>query len=267
MVRDITLGEYYFTDSIIHSLDPRTKLMGILIYIVSLFLINNPFLYILSFAYILMLYKISKVPLGYLMRGLKGIIILLIFTFFFRLIATPGTTIVKWWIFDVTNQGVVKAIALTSRIALMIIGASLLSYTSTPKSLADGLERAFLFLKKIRVPIHEMTVIIMIAFRFIPIIIEELNVLIDAQSSRGIRFENVGIVKKTKNITRLLLPLFLSIIRKTSDLAMSMETRGYTGKNEMSRMYPLKYSKNDRIAYFIIFISFIVLILLNYLIK
>ncbi|MFD1417559.1 energy-coupling factor transporter transmembrane component T family protein [Companilactobacillus keshanensis] len=266
MVRDITLGEYYFTDSAIHSLDPRTKLMGVLIYIISLFIIHNPILYLFSLVYILVLYRMAKVPVSYLLRGLKGIIILLLFTFFFRLIATPGTTIVKWWVFDVTNQGVVKAIALTSRIALMIVGASLLSYTSTPKSLADGLEKAFLFLKRINVPIHEMTVIIMIAFRFIPIIIEELNVLIDAQSSRGIRFENVGVMKKMKNMTRLLLPLFLSIIRKASDLAMAMETRGYTGRNEMSRMYPLRYSRSDYVAYMIIFLSFVVLVGLNFVI-
>lgn len=267
MLRDITLGEYYYTDSVIHSLDPRTKLMGVLIYIISLFIINNPFLYLISLFYILVLYRLSKVPLSYLMRGLKGIIILLVFTFFFRLIATPGTTIVEWGIFDVTNEGVTKAVTLTSRIALMIVGASLLSYTSTPKSLADGLEKAFLFLKKIHVPIHEMTVIIMIAFRFIPIIIEELNVLIDAQSSRGIRFENVGIIKKTKNMTNLLLPLFLSIIRKASDLAMAMETRGYTGRNEMSRMYPLKYHTSDFVAYVVIILEFVVLFTLKFLVK
>ena len=166
MIRDITIGQYYAQDSSIHKLDSRTKLMGVLIYIVALFLVKNPWWYLLLFVVILALYRLAKVPYGYLLRGLKGIVILLIFTFVFRLISTPGIPVAQLWIFTITGEGITKAISLTVRIALMIIGASLLSYTSTPRELADGLEKAFGFLEKIHVPIHDMAVIVMIAVSY-----------------------------------------------------------------------------------------------------
>lgn len=254
MIRDITIGQYYAQESSVHKLDSRTKLMGVLIYIVALFLVKNPWWYLLLFAVILTLYRLAKVPYGYLLRGLKGIVILLIFTFMFRLISTPGTSVAQLWIFTITEEGITKAISLTVRIALMIIGASLLSYTSTPRELADGLEKAFGFLEKIHVPIHDMAVIVMIAFRFIPILIEETNVLMDAQASRGVEFEKCSVWKKCRNIFSLLLPLFLSAVRRSSDLAMAMEARGYSGEGETSRMYPLRYHSGDRVAYVLMFL-------------
>lgn len=254
MIRDITIGQYYAQDSPIHKLDSRTKLMGVLIYIVALFLVKNPWWYLLLFTVILALYHFARVPYGYLLRGLKGIIILLMFTFIFRLISTPGTPVAQLWIFTITEEGIIKAVSLTVRIALMIIGASLLSYTSTPRELADGLEKAFGFLEKVHVPIHDMAVIVMIAFRFIPIIIEETNVLMDAQASRGVEFEKCSVWKKCRNIFSLLLPLFLSAIRRSSDLAMAMEARGYSGEGETSRMYPLRYHSGDRAAYVLMFL-------------
>ena len=222
MIRDITIGRYFDSESVIHRMDPRTKLMGAIVYIISLFLVKNPLWYLLCLAVILTLYKIAKVPFGYLLRGLKGIILLLLFTFLFRMLYTPGDVIGSFWIFSVTEQGIVKAIQMTARIALMIAGASLLSYTSTPKELADGLERAFSKTEKLGIPIHEMSVIVMIAFRFIPIMLDELNLLMDA-----------------------------------SDLAMAMEARGYTGSTETSRMYPLVYEQRDILAYVIIIIYFL----------
>ncbi len=153
-----------------------------------------------------------------------------------------------------TEEGIVKAIGMTSRIALMITGASLLSYTSTPRALADGLEKAFSFLQKIHVPIHDMAVIVMIAFRFIPIMLEELNVLMDAQAARGAEFEKGSFIRKCKNVFTILAPLFLSTVRRASDLAMAMEARGYTGDKPTSRMYPLTYGKNDKLAYSVIFL-------------
>lgn len=253
MIRDITIGQYYAKESPIHSLDPRTKLMGVLVYIVVLFLVKNPVWYLPCLAVLLLLYHRANVPLSYLMKGLRGIVILLMFTFFFRLISTPGTPVAQMWIFTVTGEGIVKAIRLTARIALMIAGASLLSYTSTPRELADGLEKAFSFLEKVHVPVHDMAVIVMIAFRFIPIMIEEMNALMDAQSARGIEFENCSVIKKCRNVFSLLMPLFLSTLRRSSDLAMAMEARGYTGEKQTSRMYPLVYKKEDRTAYILMF--------------
>lgn len=254
MIRDITIGQYYAGDSLIHRLDPRTKMMGVLVYIIVLFLVKNPWWYLLCLGAILILYYLAQVPVSYLLKGLKGIVLLLFFTFFFRLIATPGILLYQWGIFSVTEEGIVKAISMTSRIALMITGASLLSYTSTPRALADGLEKAFSFLQKVHVPIHDMAVIVMIAFRFIPIMLEELNVLMDAQAARGAEFEKGSFIRKCKNVFTLLAPLFLSTVRRASDLAMAMEARGYTGDKLTSRMYPLTYGKNDKLAYAVIFL-------------
>lgn len=248
-MRDITIGQYYPEESVIHRLDPRTKLMGVLVYIIVLFLVKNPLWYLVCLGVLLVLYRMAKVPFSYFLRGLRGIAILLIFTFFFRMVCTPGIPVARFWIFVVTKEGIWKSIRLTSRITLMITGASLLSYTTTPKAMADGLEKAFCFLEKINVPIHDMAVIVMIAFRFIPIMIEETNALMDAQAARGAEFEHCSVIKKCKNIFSLLLPLFLASVRRASDLAMAMEARGYGGDRPSSRMYPLCYRKEDRIAY------------------
>lgn len=249
MIRDITIGQYYAKESVIHGLDPRTKLAGTLVYIVALFLVHNPWWYLLCLACVAAVYKMAHIPFSYLLKGLRGILILLIFTMLFRMIITPGMVVFQAGIFEVTREGIIKGISLSARIALMIVGASLLSYTSTPRELADGLERAFAFLEKVKIPIHEMAVIVMIAFRFIPIMIEEMNALMDAQAARGVEFEKCSVLKKCKNVFSLLVPLFLSTVRRASDLAMAMEARGYNGERAGSRMYPLVYSKNDRIAY------------------
>ena len=256
MIRDITIGRYYDSESVIHRMDPRTKLMGVLVYIISLFLVKNVCWYIM-----LVLYRLARVPVGYLLKGLRGILVLLCFTFLFRMLYTPGDAVASVWIFTITKQGIWKAVQMTARIALMITGASLLSYTSTPKELADGLEKAFSGLGKIGVPVHEMAVIVMIAFRFIPIMLEELNVLMDAQAARGARFEEGNVVEKCKGVMTLLFPLFLMTVRRSSDLAMAMEARGYTGSTETSRMYPLTYKKEDRAGYIVILIYLAVFII------
>lgn len=233
MIRDITIGRYYDSESVIHRMDPRTKLMGVLVYIISLFLVKNVCWYIGCLIVMLVLYKAAGVPFGYLLKGLRGILLLLFFTFLFRMLYTPGDPVVQVWIFTITKQGILKAVQMTARIALMISGASLLSYTSTPKELADGLEKAFSGLEKTGIPVHEMAVIVMIAFRFIPIMLEELNVLMDAQAARGAKFEDGNILEKCKGVMTLLLPLFLLTVRRSSDLAMAMEARGYTGSGKL----------------------------------
>ena len=264
MIRDITIGQYYAEESVIHRLDPRTKMAGVLVYIVILFLVQNPFWYIGCLAVILILYRLARIPYFYLMKGLRGILLLLVFTFFFRLISTPGTEIAHFWIFTITREGIYKAIRMTARIALMIVGASLLSYTSTPRTMADGLEKAFSFLEKVKVPIHNMAVIVMIAFRFIPIMLEEMNILMDAQAARGVEFEKCSVFRKCKNVGSLLMPLFLSTVRRASDLAMAMEARGYTGEHQTSRMNPLIYKKEDYIAYTVILVFLAVFLLLRF---
>ncbi len=259
-MRDITIGQYYEVDSMIHRLDPRTKLMGVLIYIIILFTVQAPVLYLPILILVLVLYRIAKVPFSFYLKGLRGIIFLLLFTFLFRMLYTPGDVWVTFWRFTITHQGITKAIAMTARIALMITGAALLSYTSTPKELADGIEKAFSFLEKVKVPIHDMAVITMIAFRFIPILFEELNLLMDARAARGAKFEEANILEKCKSVISLLFPLFLMTLNKASDLAMAMESRGYTGRSHTGRMYPLSYKKPDIISYVLIFLSLAVFV-------
>ncbi len=248
-MRDMTIGQYYPSDSWVHRLDPRTKMMSALIYIVCLFLIRNPWLFLLALALVLIAYRAASVPMSYFLRGLKVFILLLVFTFFFRMVATPGKEIVSFWIFAVTEEGMAKAIRLTARIALMITGASLLSYTTTPKEMADGMTRACEPLAKIGFPVHEISMMTMIAFRFIPVLLEEANHLMDAQASRGVEFENCSIITKCKNVFALLMPLFLHSVERSSELAMAMEARGYTGDGETSQMYPLEYEARDKKLY------------------
>ena len=248
-MRDITIGQYYPVESIVHSLDPRTKLMSAFLYIVALFLVKNPLWYLLFLLITLAEYRLAKVPFGYFMKGLRTIIILLLFTFFFRMVATPGEVLAEFWIFEITREGIIKGVSLASRIALMITEASLLGYTTTPKELSDGLAKAFSPLRKIGMSIDEMSIMVMIAFRFIPVMLEEANDLMDAQASRGVEFENCSVFTKTKNVFTLLMPLFIGSIERSADLAMAMEARGYSSENPRSKMYPLEYGKYDRPAY------------------
>jgi energy-coupling factor transport system permease protein len=155
----------------------------------------------------------------------------------------------EFWIFEITREGVIKGTSLASRIALMITEASLLGYTTTPKELSDGLAKALSPLKKIGMNIDEMSIMVMIAFRFIPVMLEEANGLMDAQASRGVEFENCSVLTKTKNVFTLLMPLFIGSIERSADLAMAMEARGYSGEKPRSKMYPLEYGKYDMPAY------------------
>jgi energy-coupling factor transport system permease protein len=248
-MRDITIGQYYPVDSIIHSLDPRTKLMSVFLYIVALFLVKNPVWYAAFLIIALAEFRCARVPFSYFLKGLKAIIVLLIFTFVFRTLATPGEPLLSFWGFEATREGLIKGISLTSRIALMIVEASLLSYTTTPKEMSDGLARACSPLKRIGLPVDEMSIMIMIAFRFIPVMLEEANDLMDAQASRGVEFENCSIFVKMKNIFALVMPLFIGSIERTSDLAMAMEARGYSTGQARSKMFPLEYSSHDKTAY------------------
>lgn len=248
MFRDITIGQYYAVDSPVHKLDPRVKLMGTLLYCVLLFLVKNPIWYLPLAVTVLLLYRAANIPLGFVLHSLRGVLLLLCFTFFFRLTLTSGQVLLRLWIFDITREGVVEAVRMTARIALMILGASLLSYTATPREMADGMETGLSFLERFGIPIHSMAVIVMIAFRFIPVMIEEMNILMDAQAARGAEFENCSVWKKCKNVCSLLMPLFFSTVRRSTDLAMAMEARGYQEGAETTRMYPLIYDAADRRA-------------------
>ena len=258
-MRDITLGQYYTAKSPVHELDPRTKLLAMLLYVVLLFLVRSrPIWYLPLLIPLLGAFRAARIPAGFALRGLRPILLLLCFTFFFRMTLTPGEEIARFWIFAITEEGIVKAVRLTARIALMISTTSLLAYTTTPRQLADGMEKAAAPLEKIRIPVRSMAVMLMIAFRFIPVLFEEINTLMDAQAARGAEFDSGSVWKKTKYVCALPLPIFISCVRRAADLAMAIEARGYQEGAQTTRMYPLEYSRADRIVQIVSWVIFAV---------
>ena len=249
MLRDITLGQYYPADSVIHKLDPRVKLFGTLIYIISLFVFKGLPAFILAAIFLVVLIKLSKVPFSYMVKGLKTIVLIMLFAAVFNLFLTPGTKLVSFWIFTITYEGLKNAIVMMVRLNFLIIGTSLMTLTTTPNELTDGLEKALSPLKYIKVPVHEIAMMMSIALRFIPILIEETDKIMKAQMARGADFEHGNLIQKARNMVPLLVPLFVSAFRRANDLAMAMEARCYRGGEGRTKMKPLHYQKRDRMAY------------------
>ena len=249
MLRDITLGQYYPADSVIHKLDPRVKLFGTLIYIISLFVFKGLPAFILAAIFLVVLIKLSKVPFSYMVKGLKTIVLIMLFAAVFNLFLTPGTKLVSFWIFTITYEGLKNAVVMMVRLIFLIIGTSLMTLTTTPNELTDGLEKALSPLKYIKVPVHEIAMMMSIALRFIPILIEETDKIMKAQMARGADFEHGNLIQKAKNMVPILVPLFVSAFRRANDLAMAMEARCYRGGEGRTKMKPLHYQKRDRMAY------------------
>ena len=249
MLKDITIGQYYKEDSLIHRLDPRVKLFGTLIYIISLFVFKGLPAFILAAIFLVVLIKLSKVPFSYMVKGLKTIVLIMLFAAVFNLFLTPGTKLVSFWIFTITYEGLKNAVVMMVRLIFLIIGTSLMTLTTTPNELTDGLEKALSPLKYIKVPVHEIAMMMSIALRFIPILIEETDKIMKAQMARGADFEHGNLIQKAKNMVPLLVPLFVSAFRRANDLAMAMEARCYRGGEGRTKMKPLHYQKRDRMAY------------------
>lgn len=252
MIKDITIGQFYPTDSVIHRLDPRVKLFGTLIYIISLFLAKNPIVFILAAGFLFICIGLSKVPVKFILRGLKSIFFILALSMVFNLFFTEGHAIVSFWKFKITYEGIVQAIFMGIRFVLLIMGSSLMTLTTTPNNLTDGLEKSLSFLKIIRVPVHEIAMMMSIALRFIPILMEETDKIMKAQSARGADFETGNFIKKVKALVPILVPLFVSAIRRANDLASAMEARCYKGGNGRTKMKPLKYHGRDAVSYVVI---------------
>lgn len=253
MLRDITIGQYYEEKSKIHSLDPRVKLFATVAYMAALFITNNVIGYVLSAIFLGVVIKISKVPLKYILKGLKTIVVLILFSVFFSVIFTEGDVIIDLGIFDITLQGIIKGAQLTARLCMLIMGTSLLTYTTTPTDIADGLEKACSPLKVIKIPVHDLAMMISIAFRFIPILVEETDKIMKAQMARGADFENGNVFKKAKAMVPLIVPLIISSIKRALDLATAMEARCYRGGEGRTKMKPLKYKKLDACGYLSLF--------------
>ena len=253
MLRDITLGQYYPADSVIHRLDPRVKLLGTLIYIASLFIGKSFFIFIPIGIFLVFVIVLSKVPVSFVLRGIKPIIPLIIISAIFNLILTPGNSLVHFWIINITSEGIYMAVFMIVRLLFLITGASILTFTTTPVKLTDGIEKGLRFLKIFKVPVHEIAMMMSIALRFIPILVEETDKIKKAQMARGADFESGNIMKRAKAMIPLLVPLFVSAFRRAGDLAMAMEARCYNGSEGRTRMKPLVYARRDFIAYAILF--------------
>ncbi len=253
MIRDITIGQYYQTDSLLHRLDPRTKLMGTVVFIVSLFMAGNWLCYVLAAVYLALMIRLSHVPFHFIVRGLKAVVILLLISVGFNLFLTGGETVlVQWGIFRITLEGLKQAAFMALRLIFLIMGSSLMTLTTTPNQLTDGLETGLGFLKKLHVPIHEIAMMMSIALRFIPILIEETDKIMKAQMARGADFETGNLIQKARALVPILVPLFISAFRRATDLAMAMEARCYHGGENRTKMKPLQYEKRDRLSYLVL---------------
>lgn len=263
MIRDITIGQYYPSNSVIHRLDPRLKLTATFAFIISLFLFDTFYGYIAVTLFLLSVIKLSKVPLRYILKGLKAILVLLLFTTTFNLFFTPGETLVEWRFIRITEEGLYSAIFMSIRLTLLILGSSLMTFTTTPNQLTDGLEKLLWPLRHIKVPVHEIAMMMSIALRFIPILLEETDKIMKAQMARGADFESGGILKRAKSLIPLLVPLFVSAFRRANDLAMAMEARCYRGGEGRTKMKPLRYHRRDAAAYSVLFLYVAVIIVVS----
>ena len=251
-MRDITLGQYYPADSLLHRLDPRTKLVGTVVFLVSLFVTGGIAGYLAATLFLAALIILSRVPFQFMTRGLKGILLILVISVSFNIFLTDGTPIFTIGPVTATWEGLKTAGFMAVRLIYLVMGSSILTLTTTPNELTSGLEKGLGFLSKINVPVHEIAMMMSIALRFIPILSEETDKIMKAQMARGADFETGGLIKKAKAMIPLLVPLFISAFRRASDLAMAMEARFYHGGEGRTKLHPLKYKKADVISYLVL---------------
>lgn len=260
MIRDITIGQYYPAESRIHRLDSRVKIVCTLLFLVSLFIQNSLLGYVIATIFLGAVIHLSKVPLKYIVKGLKPIVILLLFTVVMNLFLTQGgETLVHFWIFTITENGLRTSVFMAVRLMYLVAGSSIMTFTTSPNGLTDGLEKLLHPLNKINIPVHEVAMMMSIALRFIPILLEETDKIMKAQMARGADFESGNIIQRAKAMIPILVPLFVSAFRRANDLAMAMEARCYHGGEGRTKMKPLKYKTRDWTAY-IVTVVYMVLI-------
>ncbi len=264
MIRDITIGQYYPAKSVLHKLDPRVKLVSTLVYLISLFLIKNIWGYLAVTVCLAAVIRLSKVPFSYIVRGLKPIIVLLMITVAFNLFLTKsGDVLFSWWIFTITEGGLRIAVLMALRLIYLIIGSSLMTFTTTPNELTDGIETLLGPLNVIHVPVHEIAMMMSIALRFIPILLEETDKIMKAQIARGADLESGNMIQKAKSMIPILVPLFVSAFRRANDLAMAMEARCYRGGHGRTKMKPLRYEKRDWTAYIVTVVYVVMVVIIG----
>ncbi len=249
MLKDITLGQYFPGTTVAHKLDPRTKILLVVLYIVALFCAKGVAGYALMGLCLAACVRISKVGVKQLVRGLKPVLFIIIFTGLLNLFFVPGDTyLFEWGILRISEEGLRNAIFMVLRIMLLIMGTFLMTYTTSPISLTDGLERLLNGLKRFHVPVHELAMMMSIALRFIPTLIEETDKIMSAQKARGADFESGNIIQKAKALIPILVPLFISAFRRADELATAMECRCYHGGDGRTKLHVLRYERRDYIA-------------------
>lgn len=259
-MRDITIGQFYPADSVLHRLDPRVKLVGTFAFLISLFVGKGIWAYAVATVFLAVVIKLSKIPFEMIMKGLKAIIIILLITVSFNLFLTDGEILFKIGFLKLTKEGISVAFFMGLRLIYLVVGASLMTLTTTPNDLTDGLESVLAPLNKIKVPVHEISMMMSIALRFIPILMEETDRIMKAQKARGADFDSGNIINKAKAMVPLLVPLFISAFRRANDLAMAMEARCYRGGEGRTKMKPLHYEKRDRNAYVVLAVYLVVMV-------
>ena len=249
MLRDITIGQYYPADSFVHKLDPRFKILAVLAYIIAAFFVKTYIGLFVLLAFLTVAVAASRIPLKVLLRGLKAIYVLLGITFVFNALLSGGQTeYFRLWIFRLTREGLVRAVFMALRLIMLITGASLLTLTTAPIALTDGMERLLSPFAKLHFPAHEVAMMMTIALRFIPTLTEEADRIMKAQSARGASFDEGGLIKRAKSVIPLLVPLFVSAFRRAEELAMAMEVRCYHGGEGRTRLHVLRFTRRDAIG-------------------
>ncbi|MCC2252941.1 energy-coupling factor transporter transmembrane protein EcfT [Ruminococcus sp. CLA-AA-H200] len=264
MIRDITIGQYYPAESRIHRLDPRVKIVCTLLFLISLFIQNSFLGYVIATVFLGAVIRLSNVPLKYIVKGMKPVVILLLFTVVMNLFLTQGgETLAHFWIFTISENGLRTSVFMAVRLIYLVTGSSIMTFTTSPNGLTDGLEKLLHPLNRINVPVHEVAMMMSIALRFIPIILEETDKIMKAQMARGADFESGNIIQRAKAMIPILVPLFVSAFRRANDLAMAMEARCYHGGDGRTKMKPLRYRGRDRIAYAVTLIYLVVIFIVG----
>lgn len=260
MLKDITIGQYVPRDSLIHHLDPRTKIICIVLYMLALFMVQNVFGYLITTIFTLSIIFLSRISIGTILKGLKPLLFIIFLTLGLHVFMTEGEPIWQWGFLKITQQGLKQGLFMALRLIYLVIITSLLTLTTTPIALTDGLEK---ILRRLFIPMaHELAMMMTIALRFIPTLIEETEKIMKAQMARGADFQSGGIIQRAKSLIPLLVPLFVNAFRRADDLAVAMEARGYRGGEGRTKFRELHFSKIDVIAIAIVAVSSVVVSIL-----
>ena len=265
MIRDITLGQYYPGDSWVHRLDARTKIIATFLYLIELFVVNNFWGFLIAGAVLFAVIALSKVPVRFIFRGLTAVFVIIAFTFLLNLFMVDGRVLWNWRFLTITYEGLMRAFFMAVRLVLIIIGSSIMTLTTKPVELTDGLEKLLYPFSKIGLPSHEIALMMTIALRFIPTLMEETDKIIKAQQARGADFESGNILQRAKNLIPILVPLFVSSFRIAQDLALAMEARCYHGGTGRTRMNEIHFRRADALAAVLMVLFLAVIIASRYI--